>query len=142
MKIPISPSELKQEIAQCARQPGDLRLRQLIKALKTVDDELIIEGTMLAIEDKTHQYEEQSCAGRILKELEPKTTQSAEHHMLRILKNWNKGCLEVLDWFAVNYGIEPLNTAIKNIDPETLSPIQQDKLATIKWYLSEETYQA
>ena len=135
MKFPKTPDELKQEIEILAIQTGDLRIRQLINILHKVDDEIIVEGVFQTIEDESNQYVIQNCAGRILKELNPRPNKESKNYLIRILKNWDKSCEEIPFWMSEHFGLEHLKLVISEIEKDEISEVESDQLKTIKWWL-------
>ncbi|MBD0403903.1 hypothetical protein [Flammeovirga sp. EKP202] len=135
MKIPRTPAQLKTEIELSATYNGDLRIRQLIKILEKVDDELIIEGVFLTIEDKSNLYKTQKCAGWILTVLNPKTNKSLESLLIQILANWDKSCNDIPFWMKKLYGLEEIQQVINELENRVNSDPELEKLNTIKWWL-------
>jgi hypothetical protein len=141
MKFPKTSEDLKNEILESVdkiEEIGDLRIRQLIKILAKVNDEIIIEGVIEVIENEKRTekiYLDQKNAGRILKELNPKTDSNAELILNRILKNWNKSVEEIPFWLRDNYGIETLKNIFSILSDKNLTELELDKLKTMKWWL-------
>jgi hypothetical protein len=141
MKFPKTSEDLKNEILESVDKIegiGDLRIRQLIKILAKVNYEIIIEGVIEVIENEKRTekiYLDQKNAGRILKELNPKTDSNAELILNRILKNWNKSVEEIPFWLRDNYGIETLKNIFSILSDKNLTELELDKLKTMKWWL-------
>jgi len=141
MKFPKTSEDLKNEILESVdkiEEIGDLRIRQLIKILAKVNYEIIIEGVIEVIENEKRTekiYLDQKNAGRILKELNPKTDSNAELILNRILKNWNKSVEEIPFWLRDNYGIETLKNIFSILSDKNLTELELDKLKTMKWWL-------
>ncbi|WKL47946.1 hypothetical protein Q1W71_23735 [Flavobacterium pectinovorum] len=141
MKFPKTSEDLKNEILESVdkiEEIGDLRIRQLIKILAKVNDEIIIEGVIEVVENEKRTekiYLDQKNAGRILKELNPKTDSNAELVLNRILKNWNKSVEEIPFWLRDNYGIETLKNVFSILSDKNLTELELDKLKTMKWWL-------
>lgn len=141
MKFPKTSEDLKNEILESVdkiEEIGDLRIRQLIKILAKVNDEIIIEGVIEVVENEKRTekiYLDQKNAGRILKELNPKTDSNAELILKRILKNWNKSVEEIPFWLRDNYGIETLKNVFSILSDKNLTELELDKLKTMKWWL-------
>lgn len=141
MNFPSTPENLKNEILESVdktNQIGDLRIRQLIQILSKVNDEIIIEGVILVFESENRinsVYTDQKYAGMILKRLNPKTQLSATSILKRTLKNWNKSVKELPQWLKDNYGIENLKHIFSEIEKSSLTPLESEKLKTMKWFL-------
>lgn len=79
MKIPKTSEDIKNEIFKSVdkiEEIGDLRIRQLIKILDKVDDNIIIDGIIEVFENENRVeklYTDQKNAGILLKKLNPKT---------------------------------------------------------------------
>ena len=76
MIFPKTPLDIKSGIETSVNKYnsiGDLRVRQFIKLLAKVPDELIIEGVVLLIEDDNNGFQEQEIACIILTEIKPKS---------------------------------------------------------------------
>ncbi|AXE19757.1 hypothetical protein DR864_19435 [Runella rosea] len=142
MKFPLTASELTNEIyISVDKYPeiGDLRIRQLMKILSNVPDELLIEGLIKVFENNNRRETEildQEFAGQILKEIKPKTDVALEIILKKILSNWNKSVEEVPFWFKENYGIEICRHTLESISNEAvLTKVEKEKLETMKWWL-------
>ena len=145
MKFPLTASELTNEIyISVDKYPeiGDLRIRQLIKILSNVPDELIIEGLIKVFENNNRGVTEildQEFAGQILKEIKPKTDVALEIILKRILSNWSKSVEEIPFWFKENYGTEICTNTFERFSNETLlTKVEKEKLETMKWWLGIE----
>ncbi|MCC9018985.1 hypothetical protein [Flavobacterium lipolyticum] len=141
MKFPTTAEDFKNELLKSIdliNQIGDLRVRQFIQLLPKVNDEIIIEGVILILENEDRDqtiYTDQKYAGLILKSLQPKTTIDSEIILKRILKNWNKSVEELPFWLKDNYGIETVKNSLSKIEDQSLSELELDKISTIKWWL-------
>jgi hypothetical protein len=141
MHKPKTPEDLEKEIYSSVdklHQIGDLRIRQLIKILSDVNDEIIIEGIIKVFENKNRIdtiYSDQKNAGLILQTLNPKTAISPTVIITRILKNWNKSVSEIPFWLKNNYSIETLEKVFLEIESKNLAQLELDKLKTLKWWL-------
>ena len=144
MKIPKTSEDVKNEILESVDKLdkiGDLRIRQLIKVLTKVNDQIIIKGVIEVFENEKRIekiYEDQKNAGIILKELNPKTEINVELILNRILKNWNKSVEEIPFWLRDNYGIDNLKKAFSAMESENLTELELDKINTMKWWLEIE----
>ncbi len=144
MKIPKTSEDVKNEILESVDKLdkiGDLRIRQLIKVLTKVHDQMIIQGVIEVFENEKRIekiYEDQKNAGIILKELNPKTEINVELILNRILKNWNKSVEEIPFWLRDNYGIDNLKKAFSAMESENLTELELDKINTMKWWLKIE----
>lgn len=141
MKLPLKPEDLKNEIFESIDKMdkiGDLRIRQLIKILSKVNDQIIIEGIIEVFENENRiesLYNDQKSAGTILRTLNPKTEQSAQLIISRTLKNWNKSVEEFPFWLKDNYGIETLKKVFSEMENNNLNELETDKIKTMKWWL-------
>lgn len=141
MRKPKTPEDLENEIFNSVdklHQIGDLRIRQLIKVLSDVSDEIIIEGIIKVFENNNRietLYSDQKNAGIILQTLNPKTNINVEIIVLRILENWNKSVSEIPFWLKNNYGINTLKKAFLEIENKSLTELESEKLAALKWWL-------
>src|SRR4051812_23140502 len=138
MKFPQTSDEIKSEILICSdkfTEVGDLRIRQLIKILRKVDPEIVVEAVLMVFENVTRpdkSFQDQEFAGKILQQLNPTSKKDLKEVLTRTLKNWNKSVEQFPFWMKINYGIEILHDTIDKLD---LSEIEKDKLAAIKWWL-------
>lgn len=144
MKFPLTASELTNEIyisVDKYHEIGDLRIRQLIKILSSIPDELIIESVTKVFENNERGVSEildQEFAGQILKEIKPKTDVALEVILKRILSNWNKSVEEVPFWFKENYGMEICTHTLESISNEAvLTKVEKEKLEALKWWLND-----
>lgn len=141
MIFPITSEDVKNEILESVDKIdkiGDLRIRQLIKILTKVNDEIIIEGVIEVFENEKRTekiYLDQKNAARILKELNPKTDTNIELILNRILKNWNKSVEEIPFWLRDNYGIETVKKAFFTLKNKNLAELELDKINTMQWWL-------
>ncbi|WP_264551866.1 hypothetical protein [Flavobacterium sp. N2038] len=142
MKLPITAEDLKDDFyksVDLVDKIGDLRIRQLIQILSKIEDQIIIEGIIQIFENEERIdsiYTDQKYAGMILKNLNPKTKESIELIIIRILKNWNKSVEELPFWLRDNYGIDNLKKALSDIEKKNLSDLESNNLETMKWFLS------
>lgn len=141
MNFPDNPDIVQNEIYEAvdiSEKIGDLRIRQLIQILSKVKHHLIIEGILKVFENENRFdsiYMDQKYAGMILKSIKPKTEETIEFLLNRVLKNWNKSIEELPFWLKDNYGIEKLKKAFSQIESKSLSEIELDKLKTMKWMI-------
>ena len=141
MNKPKTPEDLENEIyisVDKINQIGDLRIRQLIRNLSDVKDEIIIEGIIKVFENRNRinsLYTDQKNAGIILQTINPTTTITANIIILRIIENWNKSVEELPFWLKDNYGIKTLKKVILELENQELTILQLDKLHTLKWWL-------
>ncbi|MCT4640198.1 MAG: hypothetical protein N4A72_21050 [Bacteroidales bacterium] len=138
MIFPKTPLDIKSGIETSVNKYnsiGDLRVRQFIKLLAKVPDELIIEGVVLLIEDDNNGFQEQEIACRILTEIKPKSALNLYELVTRIISNWNKSCEEIVFWFALNYGTGKVKTCFNSIEYQLNSEPELDKLNTMKRWL-------
>lgn len=144
MKLPITSEDLKDEFLKSVDltdKIGDLRIRQFIQILPQIEDQIIVEGVIQIFENEERPnsvYTDQKYAGMILKKLSPKTKESIEQIIIRVLKNWNKSVEELPFWLRDNYGIDHLKKAFSDIEKKNLSGLESDNLKTMKWFLSIE----
>lgn len=143
MKFPTTAEDLKEEFFKSVDMMDkveDLRIRQLIQILPKVEGQVIIEGIIRIFENEERTdsvYTDQKYAGRILKSLNPKTKDTLDSIMNRVLKNWNKSVEELPFWLKDNYGVENLEKAFDEIEKRDLSSLESDKLQTMKWWLKK-----
>jgi len=141
MKFPTNSDDIKNEIFISADKYdslGDLRIRQLIRILSKVDDEMIVEGVIKVFETSSRQNTlmlDQKFGGKILKQLKPKSEVELELLAKRTLGNWNKSVEELPLWFFENYGYEKVKKMFTKIDNPNISEIEKDKLKTMKFWL-------
>lgn len=141
MKLPLTAEDLKNEIFESVDKMdkiGDLRIRQLIRILSKVNDQIIIEGIIEVFENENRiesLFNDQKSAGIILRKLNPKTQQSAQLIISRTLKNWNKSVEEFPFWLKDNYGIETLKKVFSEMENNNLNELEADKIKTMKWWL-------
>ncbi|MCP2027341.1 hypothetical protein L1276_002498 [Flavobacterium sp. HSC-32F16] len=145
MKFPTTADDLKNEIFESVdkiNQVGDLRIRQLIRILPKINDQIIIESVLQIFENENRidsVYTDQKYAGIILKKLNPKTEQSAVLILSRTLKNWNKSVTEFPQWLKSNYGIENLKYVFSEFEKNNLTTLESENLKTMKWFLEIES---
>lgn len=143
MKFPTTAEDLKEEFFKSVDMMDkveDLRIRQLIQILPKVEGQVIIEGIIRIFENEERTdsvYTDQKYTGRILKSLNPKTKDTLDSIMNRVLKNWNKSVEELPFWLKDNYGVENLEKAFDEIEKRDLSSLESDKLQTMKWWLKK-----
>ncbi|WP_337968737.1 hypothetical protein [uncultured Flavobacterium sp.] len=95
MKTPKSSDDLIKEIFLCVdltEKLGDLRLRQLMKLLPKVSDEIILESVIKVFNNKDRNetlYVDQLYAGKILTNVNPKSDIDLKSILNEILENWN-----------------------------------------------------
>ncbi|WP_428654915.1 hypothetical protein [Runella sp.] len=142
MKFPLTANELTNEVyisADKYPEIGDLRIRQLIKILSNVSDELIIEGVINVFEGDQRiltKTLDQEFAGQILREIKPKTQVALETILKRILSNWDKSVEEIPFWLKENYGAEACKNTFEMIsNNDVLTKIEKEQLETIKWWM-------
>lgn len=141
MKLPLTPEDLKNEIFESVdkmEKIGNQRIRQLIKILSKVNDQIIINGIIEVFENEDRiesLYNDQKSAGIILRTFNPKTEQSAQLIISRTLKNWNKSVEEFPFWLKDNYGIETLKNVFIELENNNLNELEADKMKTMKWWL-------
>jgi hypothetical protein len=112
MKLPQTALELKNEIlisSDKTEELGDLRIRQLIKILDKVPDDIIVEGILevFKISDRPQKmYTDQKYAGRILAELTPQFKGELIDILISVMGNWNKSVEEFPFWIRDNFGVK------------------------------------
>lgn len=141
MKIPTNSNDLKNELftsIDLFDKIGDLRIRQLMKLLPKISDDIIIEGIVQVFENENRPetlYIDQKYAGKILLNFNPKTNQDIEVVLLRVLKNWNKSVEEFPFWLEKNYGTQKLQQVFLKLKNSHLTEIELDKMGTMRRFL-------
>lgn len=141
MNLPKTADDLKNEIYLSSDKfddIGDLRIRQLIKILPNVSDQIIIEGAIKIFETderKNKLYQDQEFAGRILEIIKPKSTGEPRDLLKRILKNWDKSIEQLPFWFKENYGLDIIGSVLYDLEFSDISDFEKDKIKTMKWWL-------
>ncbi|KXX68972.1 hypothetical protein [Flammeovirga sp. SJP92] len=113
MKFPVTPLDVKNEIEltiEKQKPVQSLRTSQLIKVLKKVPEEIIVEGVIMTIEDKNNGFCQQEIASKILSSINPKSLLDIKNVIDRIIDNWDKSCEEIVYWLVENYGLEVVNS--------------------------------
>ncbi|RKR09254.1 hypothetical protein C8C83_0873 [Flavobacterium sp. 90] len=142
MKIPKSSEDLIQEIFLCVdltEKLGDLRIRQLMRLLPKVSDEIILKSVIKVFSNKDRNetlYLDQLYAGKILTNVNPKSQLDIKSILDEILENWNKSIRDMPLWLFNNYKKEDLNNALLSIinDPFE-SNEKRDKAETMIWWI-------
>ncbi len=141
MKIPKTSEELENELyssIDILDEIGDLRIRQLIRRLSKVSDNIIVSGIIKIFANTNRpdtQYADQKYAGKLLKELKPKTKRDLGLVLKSTIENWNKSVEEFPFWLEENYGIELLRNTLTDLEAQNLNDIQVENLKTMKWWL-------
>ncbi len=137
MKLPQTSEDVKTEILNSsdkADEVGDLRIRQLIKILDKVDQEIIVDGVIKVFEtnrpDSLNQ--DQEFAGRVLMTTNPKSKRDLKEILKRTLTTWDKSVEQLPFWFRDNYGLEKVRDTFDNI---SLTDNEKEKLETMKFWL-------
>jgi hypothetical protein len=142
MKTPKSSEDLIKEIFLCVdlkEKLGDLRLRQLMKLLHKVSDEIVLESVIKIFSNKDRNetlYLDQLYAGKILANVNPKSELDLKSILNEILENWNKSIRDMSFWLFNNYKKEDLNNELLSIvnDPFE-SNEKKDKAETMIWWI-------
>lgn len=141
MNLPKTSDEIKQEIYLSSdkfEDIRDLRIRQLIKILKNVPDEIIIEGIIKIFEGDQREstwFIDQEFSGKILENIKPKSKNDATGLLKRVLKNWDKSIEQLPNWFKENYGLNGIMTALSDLENSNISYIEKDKINTMKYWI-------
>ena len=141
MKFPQLPEDLKNEIlisSDKIEQIGDLRIRQLIRILPKVKEEVIVEGIIQVFEIKGRTdilFQDQRIAGRILEEINPKSDLALSDILKRTLSNWNKSIYHLPFWFRDNYGQEKVAKDFDKYESQKITEMEKDKLKTMRRFL-------
>jgi len=142
MKTPKSSDDLIKEIFLCVdltEKLGDLRLRQLMKLLPKVSDEIILESVIKVFNNKDRNetlYVDQLYAGKILTNVNPKSDIDLKSILNEILENWNKSIRDMPFWLFNNYKKEDLNNELLSIvDDSFESNERRDKAETMMWWI-------
>ena len=144
MKFPKTPDDVKNEILLSSDKYdniADLRIRQLIKILPKVPDEIIVEGVIrvFEIQDRPEKLNlDQEFAGKVLARLNPKSQMDLIELIQRTLGNWNKSVEQLPFWVVDNYGTEEVKRIFDKIQRLGLSSIEEDKLSTMCWWVGIE----
>jgi len=137
----IDKSELKNEIyisVDKSKDIGDLRIRQLIKILSNVPDEIILEGIISVFESEQREkiwYYDQEFSGQVLKNIKPKSKVEPIDLLKRVLKNWDVSVEELPIWFKENYGIDLIIEALDRLNNSSISDFEKDKIKTMKFWI-------
>lgn len=137
MKLPQTSEDVKSEIlisSDKAVEIGDLRLRQFIKILNKVDQEIIVDGVIKVFETNRPDslYQDQEFAGRILATINPKSKRELREIVERTLLTWDKSVEQLPLWFRDNYGLNKVLETLDNID---LTANERQKSETMKFWL-------
>ena len=137
MKLPQTSEDVKTEIlisSDKADEIGDLRIRQLIKILDKVDQEIIVDGVIKVFETNRPDslYQDQEFAGRVLMTTKPKSKRDLKEILKRTLTTWDKSVEQLPFWFRDNYGLEKVRDTFDNIP---LTDNEKEKLETMKFWL-------
>ena len=117
-----------------ADEVGDLRIRQLIKILDKVDQEIIVDGVIKVFETNRPDslYQDQEFAGRVLVTINPKSQRDLKEILKRTLTTWNKSVEQLPFWLRDNYGLEKVRDTFDNVE---LTDKEKEKLETMKFWL-------
>jgi hypothetical protein len=138
MKFPETADDVEREILISStkyKELRDLRIRQLIHILASVDSEIVVEGVIKILETGGHDEnssQDQEFAGKVLESIKPKSEKDVKEVLKRVLKNWDKSVEQFPFWLKDNYGIEKLEETFPRLE---LTEVEKDKLRTIKWWL-------
>jgi hypothetical protein len=141
MNVPKTSNELKNEIyisVDKSKDIGDLRIRQLIKILSNVPDEIILEGIISVFESEQREkiwYYDQEFSGQVLKDIKPKSKVEPIDLLKRVLKNWDVSVEELPIWFKENYGIDLIIEALDRLNNSSISDFEKDKIKTMKFWI-------
>jgi hypothetical protein len=141
MKLPKTSDEIEHEIYLSSdkfEDIRDLRIRQLIKILKNVPDEIIIEGLIKIFEGHQREskwYIDQEFSGKVLENIKPKSINDATGLLKRVLKNWDKSIEQLPNWFKENYGRDRIMRALQDIENSGISNLEKDKISTMKYWI-------
>ncbi len=140
MKIPKTPDEFKEELytsIDLMNKIGDLRVRQFMRILDKVSDDIIVEGAVAIISKSRNEslYVDQKYAGIILEKVKPKTDMELIQILGKTVGNWNKSVQEFPFWLRDNFGEEMMKCKLSEFKSQNLSEIEKDKLKTMKWWL-------
>ena len=137
MKLPQTSEDVKTEIlisSDKADEVGDLRIRQLIRILDKVDQEIIVDGVIKVFETSRPEslYRDHKFAGQVLMTTNPKSKRDLKEILKRTLAIWDKSVEQLPFWFRNNYGIEKVRDTFDNIE---LADKEKAKLETMKFWL-------
>jgi hypothetical protein len=137
MKLPQTSEDVKAEIlisSDKAVKIGDLRIRQFIKILGKVDQEIIVDGVIKVFETNRPDslYQDQEFAGRILATINPKSKRELNGILKRTLWGWDKSGEQLPLWFRDNYGLDKVLEAPDNID---VADHERQNIETMKFWL-------
>lgn len=141
MKIPKTSDELINEIylsSDIFNDIGNLRIKQLIKILRNVPDEIIIEGIIKIFEGDQREIKwfiDQEFSGKVLENIKPKSKNDATGLLKRVLKNWDKSLEQLPNWFKENYGPDGIMRALQDIENSGISNLEKDKISTMKFWI-------
>lgn len=141
MNLPKTADDLKNEIyisSDKFEDIGDLRIRQLIKILPKISDQIIVEGIIKIFESdqrKGKWYLDQEFAGKVLNLIKPKSKKDSKELLKRILKNWDKSIEQLPIWFAQIYGFNGIMTALSDLENSGISNLEKDKINTMKYWI-------
>jgi hypothetical protein len=141
MNVPKTSNELKNEFyisVDKSKDIGDLRIRQLIKILSNVPDEIILEGIISVFESEQREkiwYYDQEFSGQVLKNIKPKSKVEPIDLLKRVLKNWDVSVEELPIWFKENYGIDLIIEALDRLNNSSISDFEKDKIKTMKFWI-------
>lgn len=142
MKTPKSSEDLIAEIFLCVdltEKLGDLRIRQLMRLLHKVSDEIVLESVIKVFnnEDRNETlYLDQLYAGKILVNINPKSELDLKSILNMVLKNWNKSIRDMPLWLFNTYKKEDLNNMLLSIENDPFeSNERKDKAETMMWWI-------
>jgi len=145
MQTPQSPDDLKNEIYQSSdkfERIGDLRIRQLLRILPNVSEELIVEAVVSIFEDQTRISKsllDQELAGKVLAATQAKSIKDPKELVRRALVNWNKSIEQFPFWLKHNYDIETIENVIGEMQKHSLTDMELDKIRTLRWWMTNRT---
>lgn len=144
MKTPKSSENLIEEIflsVDLTDGLGDLKLRQFIKILNKVSDEIIVESAIKIFENKHRNetlYLDQLYTGRILNSINPKSLLNLKSVLNKTLENWNKSVKDFPFWLVSNYKKEVINNELLSIINNNLeSNERKDNARAMIWWINQ-----
>lgn len=141
MNLPKTADELKNEIYMSSdkfEDIGDLRIKQLIKILPKVSDQIIVEGIIKIFESDQREgkwFVDQEFAGKVLFSIKPNSKNDSKELLKRTLKNWDKSIEQLPIWFAEIYGSNVIMSSLSDIENSGISDLEKDKINTMKYWI-------
>lgn len=141
MKFPKTPEDIVNEIyisSDKCKKYGYLRVRQLIRVLSEVADDILVEAVVQVFAGSKRvesSFLDQEIAGRVLEERKPFTDIQLDKLIERCLAGWNKSVEQFPFWLVEVYGIGNIRAALLILENKSLSKTEREKLATMRWWI-------